>query len=103
MAALAGVGVVALAVGRKTAGVAAATAVQLPGLLLAGQQDTFSEVPVASFALVALNPLALAPLLLHGWRSAQKKGLIVVQLLLLLLPLAVAFYLAAQTGPLDLE
>jgi hypothetical protein len=103
MAGIAGVGVVALALAREIDGIGAATAIQLPGLLLAGQQDTFTEVPLASFALVAISPLALSPLLLDAWRCRQKKGLIVVQMLLLLLPLAGAFYLAAQTGPLDFD
>jgi hypothetical protein len=103
MAGIAGVGVVALVLAREIDGVGAATAIQLPGLLLAGQQDTFTEVAFASFALAAISPLTLAPLLLGAWRCRQKKGLIVVQVLLLLLPLAGSLYLAAQTGQLDFD
>jgi hypothetical protein len=101
LAVLGGLGIVALALGRATNGVAAATAVLLPGLMLSGQQDTFSDVPVACFALVALSPLALAPSLLPAWRRYQKKGLWALQLVLVLLPLIGALALAAQTGLLN--
>jgi hypothetical protein len=103
MAVLGGAGLPALIFGRETNGVAGAVAVLLPGLLLSGQQDTFSEVPVTCFALAAFCPLALAPSLLPAWQRYQKKGLWTVQLLLFLLPLAGAVYLAAQTGALDFE
>jgi hypothetical protein len=101
MAVLAGVGVAALIFGREANGAAAAVAVLLPGLMLSGQQDTPTEVPIICFALVALSPLALAPSLLPAWRCYQKKGLWVVQLLLLMAPLAWALFLAAQTGSLN--
>jgi hypothetical protein len=101
LAALGGMGVAALALGRETNGAAAATAVLLPGLMVSGQQDTFSDVPAACFALVALSPLALAPSLLPAWRRYQKKGLGALQLVLVLLPLIGALVLAAQTGSLN--
>jgi hypothetical protein len=102
MAVLAAVGVAALIFGRETNGAAAAVAVLLPGLMLTGQQDAPDpEFPAKCFALVALSPLALAPSLLPAWRRYQKRGLWAAQLLLVLLPLAWALYLAAQTGSLD--
>jgi hypothetical protein len=100
MAALAAVGIVALVFGRETNGVAAAVAILLPGLLLSGQYDCFDAVPAKCFALAALSPLMLAPSLWPAWRRYQKKGLWAVQLLLLLIPLAFALQLAAETGSL---
>lgn len=101
MAVLAGVGVAALVFGREANGAAAAVAVLLPGLMLLGQQDNFTAVPATCFALIALSPLALAPSLLPAWRRHQKKGAGALQLLLVLMPLAWALYLAAQTRALD--
>jgi hypothetical protein len=101
MAALGGVGMVALAFGRETNGVAAAVAVLLPGPLLLGQNEGLSELPITCFGAAAFAPLALAPSLLPVWQRYQKRGLFVLHLVLLLLPLAWAIYLAAQTGPLE--
>jgi hypothetical protein len=72
----------------------AAAAVFVPGLMLADYFETFSEVPRASFALVAAAPLMLALLQLpavkrwpDSWRKALFAGL-------LLLPVATAVTLA---------
>ena len=75
----------------------------IPGLLLSGQYDCFDAVPAKCFALAALSPLALAPSLWPAWRRYQKNGLWAVQLLLLLMPLALALFLASQTGSLDYD
>jgi hypothetical protein len=102
MATLFAVGVVALIIGAESNGVAAATAVLLPGLLLSIYYDqSESEFPALSFALAGLSPLALAPSLLPVWRRYQRKGLWAVQLLLVLIPAGAAILLAAQTGSLE--
>jgi hypothetical protein len=76
-------------------------AVSLPGLMLVGQQSTYSEVPTASFALAGLAPLALALLLvlpqrLRGARTFAGLGL-------LLAAVGVAVFLAACAEPLSFE
>jgi hypothetical protein len=83
--------------------VAPGVAVLLPGLLLNGKYTTFSEVPLTSFLLVALAPLALLPTLLppfHRWEGIRR---ILLQLTFILIPLIVAVVLAMQTGPLVYE
>jgi hypothetical protein len=100
---LAGVGLAALALRVRAAGVAPATAMILPPLLLAGWYETYSAVPKTSFALAALAPLTLAASLLPAWQRRQKKGLWAVQIVLLLLPLAGAVALAALYEPFDQE
>jgi hypothetical protein len=72
----------------------AAPAVFVPGLMLADDFETFSEVPRASFALVAAAPLMLALLQLPAvkrWPDSWRKGLFAG---LLLLPVATAVTLA---------
>jgi len=103
MGSLLGTGTVALVMGREAAGIAPAAAVLLPGLLLSGQHETFSEVPKTSFVLSALSPLMLAPLLIPVWRRNQPKGLWVMQIALLLLPMVAAIWLAAHYESLDFE
>jgi hypothetical protein len=86
------------------AGTAApAVAVLLPGLLLTGQNTTFSEVPLTSFLLVALAPLALLPTLLPPFRRWEGIGLRILQLTLILAPLVVAVVLAMQAESLEFE
>ena len=50
---------------RAAAGV---VAVLVPGLLATGRFHTYSEVPLASYLLVAAAPFALALPLPAGWR-----------------------------------
>ena len=72
-----------------------AAAVFVPGLMLAGYYETFSEVPPASFALVAAAPLMLAILELPAIKrqpAAWRKGLFAG---LLLVPVAAAVLLAS--------
>jgi hypothetical protein len=71
--ALLAVAAMAMALPGDAGPVAAASAVYLPGLMLAGYQGTFSEVPLSAFVLAGLSPLAVLPLLpwaegLTGWR-----------------------------------
>lgn len=58
-----GIAVVAFVSRIDPAGLAPIAAVMLPGLMLAGQRSTFSDVPMISFALVGLSPLTI----LLGW------------------------------------
>jgi hypothetical protein len=73
-----------------------AAAIVLPGLMFSAQQETFSEVPLRSFLLVGLAPLALMPLLLpflgrqKGWRHWLPA------LVLVLAPATLALILAVQ-------
>lgn len=100
-AALAGVAAVAWWRGTDASSVAPAVALLLPGVLLTGQQETFSEVPWTAFALAAGAPLMLAPtFFLRDWKPI---GIRLVQLGLALIPLGIAIFLAAQTGPLQFE
>lgn len=66
-------------------GLVPGVAVLLPGLMAEGAMNTFSDVPFASFALVAAAPLMLCAGGGRGWRAATAA---------VLLPLAVAVGLA---------
>jgi hypothetical protein len=85
-------------------GAVPAVAVALPLLMLMGQRETFSEIPWYGFALPALAPLLLAEALpLSSWHGPRPQlTRLLVILLLLAVPLGVAFYLAQAAGPLDL-
>jgi hypothetical protein len=83
--------------------VAPGVAVLLPGLLLMGQNTTFSKVPLTSFVLVALAPLALLPTLLPPVRRWEGIRLKLLQLTLILIPLVVAVVLAMQAETLEYE
>jgi hypothetical protein len=102
-AALAGIAVVGWVLGRDPGGAMPAVAVALPGLLLIGQQETFSELPWTSFALVALAPLALSPLVLPWLNRLRGWGLVVIVLALLLVPAVAGVALAAQAEPLSFD
>ena len=96
-----GVAFVARWAGADLRGIAPVAAVALPGLLLDGQQSTYSEVPWYSFALVALAPLALAPLVLvperyRRWQAFAGLGL-------LLAAAGVAVLLAWWAEPLSFD
>jgi hypothetical protein len=68
----------------------------LPGLVLGGRPSLETEVPYASFLLVSLAPLILAPFLIpilsrrNGWQVQ------VIRALLILIPLVIAIVVAAQ-------
>jgi hypothetical protein len=85
-----------------TGPVFAAVAVVLPGLILTGLHDTTDhKVPLESFLLAGLAPLALTPMLLPflirqpGWKH-WLPGII-----LPLVPAALSVILAAEAEPLD--
>ena len=69
----------------------------LPGLMLVGHQDTFSEVPIASFATIALAPLTLAPLLLPNVRRSHWGLPLSVGLLLAMLALGIGLAMRAES------
>ena len=95
---------VALAVrwtGADVRGIAPVAAVALPGLMLIGQQSTYSEVPTASFALVALAPLVLTPLLLLPER--HRRWRVFAGLGLLLATAGAAVFLAWWAEPLSFD
>jgi hypothetical protein len=100
-AALAGVALAGFVFRADTSGVAPLTAVLLPGLLLMQQQTGDSEVEWYTFGLAAGAPLALAlslPML-------RAKGFLLrlLQFILVLVPLAGAFWFALEAGPLVFE
>ncbi|MBX9585034.1 MAG: hypothetical protein K2X87_32415, partial [Gemmataceae bacterium] len=101
--ALAGVAAVAWAARSDASGAAPAGAAVVPGLLLAGRLSQDSNVPVTSFWLVALAPLALAPFLVprlnrqNGWLARAGRAVLV------LIPLTLAVVLAARHEQLAFE
>jgi hypothetical protein len=80
-----------------------AVAVMLPGLLLMGHQNVFTEIPWYGFALPALAPLLLAEALpLSQWqRPRLQLGRFALMLVLILIPLGIALYLADKYAPLE--
>lgn len=87
----------------ESGGTVPGVAVLLPGLLLAGQSETFSEVPVWSFVLVALAPLAAGPALLPVWNRLPTRCLRALEAALMLLPLVTAVILAVRAESLAFE
>lgn len=79
------------------ASAAPGVAVMLPGLMLVGYQDTFSEVPTASFATIALAPLTLAPLLLPGVRRSRWALPLLAGLLIAVLAIGVGLAMRAES------
>lgn len=103
--ALAGIAAVAWWRQADTSGAMPAAAVMLPGLLLVGQQSTFNEMPWYTFALPAVAPLLLAEVLaLKEWQTTRLRlARWLLMVALILIPLAVACYLADQAeGPLEI-
>lgn len=99
-AALFGIAVTAWLWPGDVAGALGAVAVFLPGLMLTGQQETFSEVPFTSFLLVALAPVALLPMTLPLIAQRQRWSRWLPGLILPLIPAGIAVYLAMQAESL---
>jgi hypothetical protein len=78
----------------------AAGAVFLPGLVLIGLHDTSTEVPLRSFLLLGLAPLALAPLALPMLARQPGWNTWLAGLILPLIPAVIALILAAQVETL---
>jgi hypothetical protein len=100
-AALLGPALVAWVWPGDTGGAFAAVVVFLPGLLLTGQQETFSEVPLTSFLLAGLAPLALVPMLLPFLARCQRWARWLLGLILPLIPATLAVVLAMQAVTLE--
>ena len=75
----------------------------LPGLLLSGRALTTSEVPAASFVLVALAPLTLLPWLIPNLSRRKGPWPRVIRLVSVLVPLVVALVLAGRVESLPWE
>jgi hypothetical protein len=103
--ALAGIALVAWWARADAGGAVPAVAVLAPGILLLGYEETFSEVPWLAFALPALTPLALIEALpLSHWQGRRAGAVrLTLMLVLILVPLATAIYLAHAAGPLDFD
>jgi hypothetical protein len=78
-------------------------AITLPALMLIAQQSTFSEVPTVSFALVALAPLALFPLIFVKAEHRQSGRFVIAGWTLVLMPAALAVALAMRAETLSFE
>jgi len=84
-------------------GSAPIAAISLPALMLVTQQLTFSEVPTASFTLVALAPLALFPLIFVKAERRQGWRFVIAGWALLFVPAALAVALAMRAETLSFE
>jgi hypothetical protein len=76
-----------------------AAAVLVPGLLLVGKSETFSEVPLISFVLVALAPVALLPTLAPFLRRFAGMWLLLLRMMLVLSLIVPAVVLAMRAVP----
>jgi hypothetical protein len=93
-AALGGLGFVSLFKSISLRWVAPPMALALVGLMVCGHHDTFSEVPAATFILIAAAPLPLGFLLHPGARGLPKLARAALYILLPLIPVAIAIALA---------
>ena len=98
--ALLGVAVVAGSVKVDARGAIPAFVGLLPGLLVSGRVLTTSEVPVASFVLAAVAPLALLPWLVPNLSRRTGPWPRVVRLASVLTPLVAALVLAGRVATL---
>lgn len=89
--------------GEEAGGAIPITAVGLPGLLLVTQQSTYSEVPLAAFALVGLAPLALALLLFVPAERRPSWTYALIGWGLLAIPMGMAMGLAMRYETLSFE
>jgi hypothetical protein len=102
-AALFGVGAATWWQQSESGGAVSGAVLVLPGILLMGQQETFSEVPWTAFAFAACAPLTLALTLLPPIRLWPGWKIGLCRFALVLVPVAVAVLLAVQAGPLEFE
>jgi hypothetical protein len=95
-AALAGVGVVTarLAIDARAAGLT--VGIYLPGLMLSGYSDTYSEVPWMSFGLMAGAPVVLLATWLRVFTRRSVTTQRIVEVSLLFLPTVAALALAIR-------
>jgi hypothetical protein len=97
--AMTGVALVGGLLGGDTGGAVPAGAVLLPGLLFFGNTETFSEVPLASWLLVALSPLALALTLMPFLERFAGARLFLLRTVLVLAPIVPAIVLTMKAVP----
>lgn len=71
-------------------------AILLPALMLSAQQNTYSEVPLASFFLIALSPLALLPVLVPRFKKLAPRTQLAIQIILPIIPVLIAVGLAIK-------
>jgi hypothetical protein len=76
-----------------------AAAVLVPGLLLVGKTDTFSEVPLISYVLVAMAPVVLLPTLAPFLRRFAGIWLLSLRMMLVLSLVVPAVVLAIRAVP----
>jgi hypothetical protein len=100
-ATLAGIGLIAAIRNLELAPIFAGPAVFFPALMLNGAESTYSDVPVASFILVALAPCALWGASLPPMRSQSGRALAVTATIAILIPCAFAIALAMRAESLD--
>lgn len=87
----------------EVAGIAPAVAILIPGFLLTGWNDTFSEIPPKAFILPAVGPLMPLALLVvpstsfGGWKRQLTMFVLIVA------PAIIAIAMAAQAEPLNFE
>ncbi len=98
---LCGIGVIAAMWRLDSATLFVGSAIFFPALLLGGAVNTFSEVPTASFILVALAPCALWVLRLAPMRRWSGRTLATSALVAVLIPCAIAVGLALRAETLD--
>jgi hypothetical protein len=101
--AAAGVAVASFPTRADTSGAVPLGVAGLPTLLLNGRFATESQVPLASFWLAALAPLALLPFLLPIVARRPRWITIPLRAALVLAPLAAAVVLAAQHESLPVQ
>ncbi len=78
-----------------------AVAVFVPGIMLAGYTETYSDVPWESFALVALAPLTLALTFVWPLTRLRDNHLQSLRLVLLVPPVVGAVVLAMRAETLE--
>lgn len=100
-ATLAGSGLMAVRWKLDVAALFAGPAIFFPALMLGGAANTFSEVPLASFILIALAPCALWSLRGPPMRHWSGRALAIAALVAVLVPCAVAVALAMRVESLD--
>ncbi len=100
-ASLVGVGIAAAVWKLDLTFLLAAPCVFIPGLLLAGAANTYSEVPCAAFAWAAIAPAALLPLCVPLALRLPAPVRIAIAMLSLLLPCAAGVIMAARVESLD--
>jgi hypothetical protein len=71
--------------------------------MLIGQQSTFSEIPLASFVLIAVSPAILAPLMLIPSERKKTWAYVIAGWALMLIPTVFAIALAMRAETLSFE